>query len=438
MSNLKEQATRIFLEMLKSIEIEDVINRRIKVEGDCFYIDDNRINLHPYEEIVLIGFGKASVRMGEALEKILGERIKRGILVCDRFIQTSLKSEVIVAGHPIPDFRSVLAAKKIIDILHTCDEKSLVIFLISGGGSSLVELPLWDDLTVEDMAQVNSVLVHCGASIREINIVRKHLSCVKGGRLGYLARKAACVALFVSDVNPGDLHSLASNPLQPDDVSLEDFFDVIDRFDLRDRLPHSVSRHIIKGDIMELPKDWSGEGHSFTNILLLENEDAIKAAAETAANMGFQVEMDFNHIEGPYSPVADDLLKDLLDFRSRVLGSRICLVSGGEVSCPAYGNGIGGRNQEFVLYSCARLVDLGTVNEVCILSCGTDGIDGNSNAAGAVADYHTIKIANMSGLEAFDFINKNDSHSFFKQVGGLVVTGPTGNNVRDIRLLLAE
>ncbi|MCI0487499.1 MAG: DUF4147 domain-containing protein [Blastocatellia bacterium] len=435
MTDLKEEAKQIFLCALRDLDIEKVIREKIKVKGDLLELNDENINLADCSEVVIIGFGKASLIMGSVIERLLGPRINRGILVSDHRHNVEVKSEVIIAGHPLPDSNSLKAGEKILRAIRTCSSKALVIFLISGGGSSLVEFPVSSDLGLEDIRSLNSTLVNSGAAIREINIVRKHLSQIKGGRLGYEARNLRCIALYLSDVNPGDLHSLASNPLLPDDASVEEFFAIIDEYRLIDKLPPGVSETIKQERISCLPAGWSNR--QLTALLLLDNLDAIKAASEVARRRGFRVEADLEHFEGEYKDVADRLIDRLLYLRSFHAGDSVCLVSGGEVSCPVSGDGRGGRNQEFVLYSAARLAALG-VRDVAVLSCGTDGIDGNSNAAGAVADAETINNSRKQNLNYLDYLKRNDSYSFFKKLGGLVLTGPTGNNVRDLRVLLAR
>jgi glycerate-2-kinase len=309
-----------------------------------------------------------------------------------------------------------------------------MIFLISGGGSAMVEAPLWDDVTLEDLQKVNHILITCGANIGEINTIRKYLSRIKGGRLGALAA-APSVAIYVSDVNPGDLRSIASNPLLEDETSLEDFFSVLEKYNLAHRLPKSIAARIKQGELPQLPKV---RLEPLPSLLLLDNGDALKAAARAAKRRGFHPVIDWRFTEGHYQQIADALLGRLVELKRDLPDKPVCLISGGEASCPVRGDGIGGRNQEFVLYCAIRMFELGFSFPASVLSCGTDGIDGNSAAAGAVADQDTAQFAARMGLSPADYLKRNDSSSFFKCVGGLIVTGPTGNNVRDVRLLLTK
>jgi glycerate 2-kinase len=438
MVDLKAIAKQIFLDTLKVIEPDSIIRKKLLIVGHTLRFGGEAIDLDAYSEIVLVGMGKASIKMGAAVETLLGDRIKRGLLVTNCYSDTPVRSTVLVAGHPLPDANSLVAGRKVIELVQSCDNDSLMVFLISGGGSSLVECPLSDRISLDDLRTTNQILIGCGASIHEINVVRKRLSRIKGGRLGYLARKAKCVGLYVSDVNPGDLRSIASNPLLPEESRFEEFIHVIEKFGLMRKLPESVLSVIVQltnsgssGDLI-----WSGAEP--ITLLLLENVDALNAAAELAGHHGFRVELDTDLIEGDYRAVADELIDRLMKLKSSLPGERVCVISGGEVSCPVRGSGIGGRNQEFVLYSATRLADLGVPGRVAVLSCGTDGIDGNSKAAGAVADAQSVIKATRLGVDASGFISNNDSYSFFKRMGGLIETGPTGNNVRDIRILLFE
>lgn len=438
MTELKEAAKRIFLGTLRAIEPDSVIKQKLRVDGETLSIGDTQILLDGFNEVVLIGMGKASLKMGAAVETLLGDRIKRGILVTDRRSGISVRSEVIVAGHPLPDANSLIAGEKIAGVVRSCGNDALIVFLISGGGSSLVELPITRSISLEDLRVTNQVLVGCGATIREINIIRKSLSLVKGGRLGRLAKKSKCVGLYQSDVNPGDMRSIASNPLLPEELGTEAVTEVVNRFNLMEKLPVSVVSAIRHKHLSHFAGSWNNAESEQLTMLLLDNSNAIQAAAEIASQLGFRVEVCSDLIEGDYRAVADQSVDRLLNLRASFPNERVCVISGGEVSCSVRHDGIGGRNQEFVLYSAARLASLGIRESAAVLSCGTDGIDGNSKATGAVADAELVINAARHGADASIFISNNDSHSFFKKAGGLVVTGPSGNNVRDLRLLMAQ
>lgn len=437
MPDLKELATHIFLEALRAIEPGSIIKEKLLVDDGILSFGGDQITLDCYREVVLIGMGKASMKMGAAVEALLGDRIKRGILVTNHRFEIDVRSEVVVAGHPLPDSETLRAGREIAALVQSCSADSLIVFLISGGGSSLVELPISPEISLDDLRATNQLLISCGASIQEINVIRKCLSKIKGGRLGYLARKSGRVGLYLSDVNPGDIRSIASNPLLSEAASGGAFFAVMDKYKLLERLPASVARTIKQVKVSRFDAGEQTPDDDLFTMVLMDNGDALNAAADVAGKLGFHVEVDSDLIEGDYVSVADESIKRLLNLRSRV-GGPVCIISGGEVSCPVRAKGVGGRNQEFVLYSAVRLAHLGIGREAVVLSCGTDGIDGNSPAAGAVADGNLSERAAQLGEDPSSYIRANDSYTFFKKMGGLVVTGPTGNNVRDVRVLMAK
>ncbi len=437
MTDLKALATHVFLESLRAIEPGSRIKEKLRVDDGILSFGGRQIAVDRYSEVVLIGMGKASVMMGAAVEALLGDRIKRGILVTNHRYNIDVRSEVLVAGHPLPDSESLRAGQEIVGLVQSCSADSLIVFLISGGGSSLVELPTSPEISLDDLRATNELLISCGANIQEINVIRKCLSKIKGGRLGHLARESGRVGLYISDVNPDDIRSIASNPLLSEPAAGDAFFAVLDKYKLMERLPASVVRRIDQGNMSRSGVEEQSADEGLLTLLLMDNGDALNAAAEVAGKLGFHAEVDRSLIEGDYVSVADESIKRLLSLRSRVAGP-VCLISGGEVSCPVRAKGAGGRNQEFVLYSAVRLAHLGIGNGAAVLSCGTDGIDGNSSAAGAVADGNLTERATQLGEDPSSYIRANDSYTFFKKMGGLVVTGPTGNNVRDVRVLMAK
>lgn len=435
MAELKEIAKSVFLDTLRVIQPDSLILQTLSLNGDRLSIGSDNIDLRSFGEVVMVGMGKACVKMGAAVEGVLGARLGRGILVTDRRTKDKVRSKVIVAGHPLPNSDSLLAGEQIVELIKSCNADSLLIFLISGGGSALVELPVSSDISIEDLVRTNHVLTRCGASIREMNILRKHLSRIKGGRLGYLARDLKAVAFVISDVNTGDRHSIASNPLLPEHLDPDELTDIVNRFDLLRKLPPSICDAMRSGSSLDPVGDWNWM-HQPVFRVLLENSKVLEKAAELTRSLGYRVEVDSESNEDDYKQVADRLVKRLARLQLSFPHERVCVVSGGEVRCAVQGTGVGGRNQEFVLYSASLLASRG-LQEVAVLSCGTDGIDGNSNAAGAVADGRLIASALQNGAKVSEFISNNDSHSFFKKMGGLVVTGPSGNNARDLRILMS-
>src|SRR5262245_48156153 len=255
-TDLREIAKRIYLATMKCIEPGPLVLQKLRCNGRTLVVDGTELDLDSYREVVLVGMGKASIKLGAAVEEILGDRVTSGILVTDRGTREQVRSEVIVAGHPLPDANSLLAGEKLTELVRSCAPDSLIIFLISGGGSALVELPVSPSISLADLRATNKLLVGCGASIAEINLIRKFLSRIKGGRLGYLAKDCTSIALYLSDVNAGDLLSIASNPLLPEKLEATEVLDVIDMYDLMDRFPSSVADVIRKGADVEFDREW--------------------------------------------------------------------------------------------------------------------------------------------------------------------------------------
>lgn len=436
MENLCEQAIDIYLKTCEALDPAAAINRRLSVSDGILFADGHRLNLSDYSEIKIIGFGKASLIMGSAIETLLSGRVTEGMLVTNRRGKGKADCEVIIAGHPLPDENSLIAGARILEMIQESGPDTLIFFLISGGGSALVEYPLFDEVTLEDLKELNHVLVTCGASIQEINLIRKHLSKIKGGRLGYLARRSNWIALYISDVNEGDILSLASNPLLVDGATLSGFQQIVERLDLIKHLPPTLGSAIEAGRVPPLPSWKPVEGLNQISVMLMENSDAVTVASRVARELGFEVRTEKSLVEGNYRDIADRLVARLCGIRNGE-AKGACLISGGEVSCAVKGDGLGGRNQEFALYAASRMAEAGIEHGVA-LSCGTDGIDGNSLSTGAAIPLSAMREAERCNKSLVEYFDASDTHSFILEFGGLVVTGPTGTNVRDLRILLAH
>lgn len=434
MSDLEHDARAIYFETLKAVDLPLLISQRVSVDKNHLLIDDKSYDLSQFGELILIGIGKASLQMGQALENILGSRLTRGLLVTNRREPLTLKSEVIVAGHPVPNAESLRAGNRAIDILANCSPDALVIFLISGGGSSLFEVPISDEITLEDLQELNRILVECGATIAEMNIVRKQYSAVKGGKLRKWMKAGRSVALFASDVNAGDLDTLASNPLFPETGAIEQFQTVIKRYALADRLPLCFRRPLLLSPSAD-PSSAERIDTSIESFLLAENTDVVNMAGHVARQLGFTVWCDRADNEAPYQETAARLITKVAEMKKANSNNKVCLISGGEVSCPVNGQGFGGRNQEFALYCAMKLAEVWS-GESVVLSCGTDGVDGRSIAAGAIVRSTQLASGLLNESHLRDYFQANDTTSWFNESGGLIVTGPTGNNLRDLRLIL--
>ena len=440
MGDLKQQAIKIFLRTLDAIDVSGVFDRKVRVDGDTLIVGGSRIDLGKYREVVAVGLGKASVKMAQALVASLGSRVSRGVAVTgeEGVVSRGPQIEVVVGGHPVPTSGSLMAGEKLLEMVGSCEPSSLIIFLISGGGSALAESLVSPNVSLEDLRDLNQILITCGANIYEINTIRKRISRIKGGGLGRCAveREAEFIALYISDVNAGDLRSIASNPVLPEAHGREAALMVVSKYELSGKLPASVIE-VLEGE--ENPgNSRPAESSLLGTELLCDNSVAVQAAARIASEFGFWPMICEGLSEGDYKDIANAMIERLFDLRRRFSDRKVCLISGGEVSCVVTGKGVGGRNQEFVLYSAAKLAEQWSgTDPIAVLSCGTDGIDGNSPAAGAVSDQRCIVEAIRNGIDPGRYLRENDSFSFFSKTGGLVNTGPTGTNVRDIRIMLA-
>ena len=434
---LHNSALSIFHRTLAAIDVEKVTRNYLHRAGNNLIAGDETVDLAQISRIIVIGIGKASVAPARVIEELLSDRLADGLIATNAVVgDAPRRLRVILGGHPLPNQASLEAAQSALAILRVYDsEETLVLFLITGGGSSLFEQPVDSTLTLADLQDVNRELVGCGAVIREMNIVRRSLSAVKGGRLAEAAPRSRQISLYVSDVNRGDLASVASGPTMPTETTLDDFRRVIDKYHLLDRFPSSVARLIREDRIPPMPRSRGVTQRS--HHLLLDNYRALAEARCFAEELGFTVEIADDLIEGEVEELARKHIERLEGLRRSHTGQTVCLISGGEAICPVRGGGRGGRNQEFVLRTAVNLYVQGDVNTV-VLSAGTDGIDGNSPAAGAIADARTIQSAQERGFAPADYLKNSDSFTFLANAGATIVTGPTGNNVRDLRLLLGQ
>lgn len=365
--------------------------------------------------------------MAIGLDEALGDKLVAGMISAPELFDRQ-RWQSLVGGHPLPNEASIEAARAAFQLLDRANsEQALVIFLISGGGSAMIEWPISDDISLADLRRANQLLVSCGARIAEVNSVRRAFSAVKGGALARRASRSHILTLIVSDTNPGDEASVASGPSLPT-TGGPNAIDVVERYRLEPLLPESILNAVRRAKS-------SGSAATGSHVVLLDNLTAIEAARDKAFELGFTCATAPEICELPIAEGCELLLSKLL---SHETDKSFGLISGGEFSCPVRGDGRGGRNLETVL-RCAIALDRTRQRDrrhSVILSAGTDGIDGNSLAAGAIADETTLERAHNLGLDAGDFLARSDSYSFFEQLGDLVVTGPTGTNVRDLRILL--
>lgn len=384
-----------------------------------------------YERIFVLGCGKASAVMAQAAERVLGRRITAGLVNVKYGHTAKLKRvQINECGHPLPDAAGESGARRILELAAQAGERDLVLCLISGGGSALSPAPA-PPITLAEKQATTKLLLECGAAIQEINAVRKHISVFKGGQLARAAAPAAVLSLLLSDVIGDPLDVIASGPTAPDESTFADCVAILDRFGIRGRVPAPVRTRLESQDAAETPKPGDPMFRRVENLVVGSNKLAVDAAAREARALGYRPLVLSTTIEGETRDVARMHAAIAREIRhaGRPVVPPACVISGGETTVTLRGGGLGGRNQEFVL---AAAIDLAGLKRVVAFSAGTDGTDGPTDAAGAIADGRTLG----RGPEARAFLDRNDSYHYFAPLRDLVRTGPTGTNVMDIRLLL--
>jgi glycerate 2-kinase len=429
---MRSLAREIFHYALSEASIDHAFDKYIGCEGGVLRLGQDLYNLHDYKRVFAVSIGKAGHTMAEALAARVGRGAVEGIVVCPIDPVMLPGFEYFRGGHPLPNQTSVQAAQAVLRALRGMDEQSLVIYMISGGASALCEKPISDDISLADLVQTYRVLVHSGAPITEINAIRKHLSAIKGGRMAQTAAPARQVAILVSDVPDGALDSLASGPTLPDSTTVDDCYAVATKYGMVADFPQSVRRLFEQRSLEETPKAGDEAFTNLRSLLASSNAMALNYAAEKAKVAGFVVMVDNSCDDWDYTKAGDYLLDKLRELRKSA--PRVCLVSGGEVTVKVTGGGgSGGRNQQIALYLAPKIAG----ENITMLSAGTDGIDGNSPAAGAVVDATTIERALAAGLNPAEALARFDAFPLFEKLGDAIMTGPTGNNVRDLRILVA-
>ncbi len=437
--NNREIAEKIFMAGVRSVLPEKLITGIMKIDGSVLEINENKIPLDNIKNIYVIGAGKASAAMGHYVESILGDRITGGHIVVKYGYSCKLKKiKVTEAGHPIPDSNGFKATEEIIKLSSQASENDLVICLISGGGSALLaDLP--EGLLPEELYIVNNLLIRCGASINEINCVRKHLSLVKGGQLTRIVRPAQLATLILSDVTGNPLEVIASGPTVPDPSTFSDALKVIDDYNLTADITSGVLNYLKDGSNgihPETPKPGDPLFSGTLSILAGTNQIALKAAKAQAVNMGFKTYIIDTELHGDVENVSESVISTAISFKNNNdIQKPVCLLYGGETTVRINGNGKGGRNQHLALLAAMRLKNLPGFT---LLSAGTDGTDGPTDYAGAVVDSETVRKAISLNEDPENYLYEFNSYNFFKRCGGQIITGPTYTNVMDIVVILVE
>jgi glycerate 2-kinase len=442
MTDRRATVREIFFHALREASVERAFHKHVEYLRGTLRVCDDLLPVQDFAKVLVVAFGKAAVSMTEALAGQLGA-LAGGIVVAPETILDGRPRlpgfRYFAGGHPLPNAESVRAAEAILKSLAALPERALALYLISGGGSAMVERPAEADTTLEDLIATYDVLLRAGAPIMEMNAIRKHLSAVKGGRMARAAgqgKNVQQVTILVSDVPPGALDALASGPTMPDPTTAEQCYAIAQRYGLVERLPGPVRELFTRRALEETPKKDDPIFRHARWWPVLTNADALQVAAARAEELGYRVEQDVTCDDQDYACAADHLLARARELRRASRGP-VCVISGGEVTVRlGEAAGVGGRNQQWALYCASRICG----ENITVLSAGMDGIDGNSPAAGAVADGSTV--ARWSSLghgrPVSEILESCDAFPLFQELGDTILTGPTGNNIRDLRMVLVE
>lgn len=435
---LHDSALEIFRAALNAADPRAAVRRTLRREGGRLSVGARTYDLAQIRRVFVVGFGKASGAMGQAVEEVLGDRIESGWISVKYGHGAPLrKIHLHEAGHPLPDDNSLLGARRILELLDQTGTDDLVICLISGGGSAILELPV-AGVSLEDLRTLTDVLLRSGATINQVNTLRKHISQVKGGQLARRSR-APIVSLILSDVIGSPLDTIASGPTAPDATTFADALRIVEQRGVRAQLPASIVRHLERGgrEIPDTPKVGDTAFERVQNVVIADNSIACEAALRAARDRGFNALLLSTYVQGEAREVAKVLAAIAKEIAAseHPVARPACVVAGGETTVTVRGDGKGGRNQELAL---AAAIELADMEDVLILSAGTDGTDGPTDAAGAIADGSTLKRAAEKGLDVRLFLARNDAYHLFEPLGDLITTGPTNTNVNDVMLVLVS
>jgi len=435
-SVLSRQALRILGAALKAADPTEAVLRHVRRDGETLIAGSRRYDLTKFRNVYVIGAGKAGAAMALAIERVLGRRIDSGFVNVKNASGTRLRHVALnESGHPIPDANGEQGARRIAKMAQDAGPGDLIVCPISGGASALLLLPA-PPVTLKQKQKITQLLLNCGADIHELNCIRKHISLVKGGQLARLAYPATVLTLILSDVIGDDLDVIGSGPTVPDRSTFADARAILEKYGLQNKVPREVHERL-SANAPETPKPGDKIFKRVQNLIVGSNRLAVDAAANEARALGYHTMILSTLIEGETRDVArvHAAIAKEIRFTGRPVKPPACVISGGETTVTVRGKGMGGRNQEFAL---AAAIDIAGLKNVLILSAGTDGIDGPTDAAGAIVDGRTLERAKAAGMDANKFLANNDSYHFFERLGNLIKTGPTGTNVADIRLMLVR
>lgn len=435
---LRKDIVEIFQAGLEAVAPGAAIRRFCQLDDRVLKVGKREYDLDLFDKVIVLGAGKGGASMAKAVEELLGDHIAEGVITVKYgHLEKLAKIQIIEAGHPVPDTNGYEGARTILRMASQADDKTLIICLISGGGSALLPLPV-DGVSLADKQQTTKVLLACGATIHEINTIRKHLSAIKGGGLARAAYPATLVTLILSDVVGDDLDSIASGPGVPDSKTFADCLSIFKKYAIREDIPPSVLQHIesgAAGRIPETPKAGDAIFSRTENVIIGRNFDALSRAKSKADELGYNSLLLSSMIEGDTGETAAThmAIAHEIALHDHPTAKPACILSGGETTVKIKGKGKGGRSQEFALLAALKLEGM---KDTVVLCAGTDGTDGPTDAAGAISDSSTLERARPIGLDPLAYLENNDSYHFFNSLGDLYKTGPTNTNVMDIRIIL--
>jgi len=435
---MRKDAVDIFFAGLQAVDPITAVRRCVSVNDTQLVVCEKKFDLSHVNNLFIVGAGKASAAMAAAMEEILADRIRDGLVVVKYGHTVDLSHiSLVEAGHPIPDKKGQEGAERLSKLVEKAGKNDLVICLMSGGGSALLPSP-GPGIDLADKQETIRVLLSCGAGIHEINTIRKHLSCIKGGQLALSAHPASMISLILSDVVGDDLDVIASGPTVPDPSTFQDCMRILSKYRITEKLPETISRHLTRGaegEVKETPKPGHPAFSNTDHFIIVNNFLALDSARLYAESLGYNTVLLTSLLTGETKHAAHfhaAIVREIGQ-SGHPVSPPACLLSGGETTVTLKGNGKGGRNQEFALASAIALENVGPL--IC-MSAGTDGTDGPTDAAGAIMDSTTLARAKAKGLDAAAYLAENDSYHFFQELGDLFVTGPTKTNVMDMHIAL--
>ena len=438
LEKLRRDARKIFMAGVERVEPARAVKSFVHLEDHTLTVNMREYDLNQIENIYTVGAGKAAAPMALAVEQILGNRLNEGLINTKYGHGLPLnRIKLKEAGHPLPDEAGMRGAGAILSLIEKAKEEDLIICLISGGGSALLPLPV-EGISLEEKQETTSLLLGCGATIQEINAIRKHISRIKGGRLAEASWPARLVTLILSDVVSDPLDVIASGPTVPDESTFEDCLAIVKKYKLKSKVSPSIRNYLHEGAggrKEDTPKPGNVCFTRTQNVIIGSNIQAIMASDSEARQLGYHPLILSSLIEGETRQVAKvhaAIVKEVIRTGNPITRPA-CLISGGETTVTLRGEGKGGRNQEFVLAAALEMKDL---KMTVILSGGTDGTDGPTDAAGALADGNTVRRSLMKGMDPAAYLDRNDSYNFFFKLGDLLITGPTRTNVMDLRIII--